>query len=89
LHIFRILQEQLKNIVKYAKADTVSISLKNCANQFCLTIEDDGVGFDIKQKRSGIGLTNIRNRVESYNGTLEIVSSPGNGCKLLIKIPLH
>jgi PAS domain S-box-containing protein len=88
LHIFRILQEQLKNIVKYAKADTVTIALKNSPTQFCLIIEDDGAGFDTKEKRNGIGLTNIRNRVESYNGKVEIVSSPGNGCKLLIKIPL-
>lgn len=89
LHAFRILQEQLKNIVKYAQAKKVCIILKNCRTNFCLTIKDDGIGFDTKQKKNGIGLTNIRNRVDSYNGTMEVISSPGNGCTLQIKIPLQ
>lgn len=89
LHIFRILQEQLKNIIKYSEATEVSIVLRNCKNNFCLTIKDNGVGFDTKQKKNGIGLTNIRNRVESYNGTLEIQSFPGEGCTVTAKIPMH
>jgi len=53
-----------------------------------MIIADNGIGFDIKKKRSGIGLTNIMNRAESYNGSATIFSEPGHGCKLTVKIPL-
>jgi PAS domain S-box-containing protein len=86
--LFRIVQEQLSNIQKHAKADKVRIELNNDAGQVTLLIEDNGVGFNTTQKRKGIGITNILNRVESYNGTADIISAPGKGCTLLVNIPL-
>lgn len=85
LHIFRILQEQLKNTVKYAKGTEVKIILENKPDELQLKIEDNGVGFDVSKKKKGIGFTNIRNRVDAFSGSMEIISSPGNGCKLSIK----
>jgi two-component system sensor histidine kinase UhpB len=52
-----------------------------------VSVDDNGKGFDPDKKRKGIGISNMMNRVESFNGELKIESSPGNGCKLTIKIP--
>jgi two-component system sensor histidine kinase UhpB len=87
--IYRIVQEQLSNIYKHAKADEVVINIRNDAQVLDLLIKDNGVGFDMRQKSKGIGISNIFTRVESSNGTLEIIAAPGKGCTLLAKIPLQ
>ena len=67
-----------------------NISLTDDLNSLYVSIEDDGIGFDTEQKRRGIGLANMSNRIESFNGELIINSSPGNGCEVRITIPyLH
>jgi PAS domain S-box-containing protein len=86
--LYRIVQEQLHNIEKYAGASEVKVILDAQPDQITLTIEDNGVGFNVKQKRKGIGLTNILNRAESYNGSAKIFAEPGKGCKLIVEIPL-
>jgi len=85
---FRIAQVQLSNIDKHARASKVVIVLSNDIKQIDMIILDNGIGFDIHQKRRGIGITNIFNRAESYNGTASIVSMPGKGCTLHVTIPL-
>ena len=85
INIYRIIQEQFNNIVKYAEATQVRISLKNSAGHVVLEIADNGKGFDQKKKRQGIGLTNIIHRAEIYNGRVMIESSPGNGCKIRVE----
>jgi PAS domain S-box-containing protein len=88
LTLFRIVQEQLNNISKYAKATKVTITISNDTKGVSLQICDNGIGFNTKAKRAGVGLTNIYNRVESYNGTIDIRSAPGQGCNLQLWIPL-
>jgi PAS domain S-box-containing protein len=88
ISLYRIVQEQLNNIMKHSNASEVSISLKRTKNKLNLTIVDDGVGFDPETKKSGIGLTNILNRSNTYNGKVVIDSSPGKGCKLRISFSL-
>lgn len=88
LTLYRIVQVQLSNIIKHAQAKHVTIHLRK-TNDLELTIVDDGVGFLPGKKTSGIGLRNIRNRVDFYNGNLTIVSEPGNGCTLIATIPLR
>lgn len=87
LNVYRIVQEQINNILKHASAASAIINIKDDFEFLYLTIEDDGKGFDPTQKRTGIGISNMINRVESFNGELEIETAPGNGCKLKIKIP--
>ncbi|HWB90647.1 MAG TPA: response regulator [Puia sp.] len=88
LTCYRIVQVQLSNIIKHAKAKNVTIRLRK-TNNLQLTIADDGIGFLPGKKTSGIGLRNIRNRIEFYNGNFAIASEPGNGCTVTTTIPLH
>lgn len=84
LAIFRIVQEQLNNIFKYARASMVTISLEQKEGALVLKIRDDGVGFDTSVKRKGIGLKNIISRSQLVNGVVQILSNPGEGCELSV-----
>lgn len=88
LALYRIIQEQMNNIVKYAKANTIIIHLREKDQQLDLSILDDGVGFDTTKKVNGIGLRNIQSRVDIFSGSMDILSSPGDGCRLEVRIPL-
>jgi two-component system, NarL family, sensor histidine kinase UhpB len=87
LIMYRIVQEQLNNILKHSGATEALIELKTLRNWVQLNIKDNGVGFDTRKKNRGIGLNNIISRVEMQNGKMEIVSEPGKGCLLRIEIP--
>jgi signal transduction histidine kinase len=89
LNLYRILQEQLRNISKYAQAKQVTIQLYEEKNKLCFNIIDDGIGFDPYQVKKGIGLANIKRRVELFAGKMEIISSVGTGCTINIVIPLN
>jgi PAS domain S-box-containing protein len=82
LNVYRIIQEQLNNILKHAQATTVEIELNKVKEQISLQVKDDGKGFDTRARRKGIGLSNIISRAELYNGKVEIESAPGKGCRL-------
>jgi PAS domain S-box-containing protein len=88
LIILRIIQEQLNNILKHAKATEVIINLSQNKKSVFLTISDNGVGFDICKNQNGIGIANIKSRVVSCNGTTDFISQPGQGCILNITFPL-
>jgi signal transduction histidine kinase/AraC-like DNA-binding protein len=88
LYIFRIVQEQLNNIIKHAKASKVDIKLLPCLTHINLSISDDGVGFDPEMNGKGIGVKNIKRRVEHYQGTAAFISQPGKGCVLLVTFPV-
>lgn len=87
LNIYRILQELINNIFKYAGAKNVSIVIESLDNTIRMVVEDDGIGFDLTAKRKGIGILNIVNRAETFNGDVEIITSPDNGCKTIVTIP--
>jgi PAS domain S-box-containing protein len=87
-NVYRIVQEQLNNILKHAKASEIAISLSQKEKSIMLTISDNGVGFDTGKKRKGIGIDNIKSRVSSYNGTADFVSQPGQGCILTATFPV-
>ncbi|RYY38997.1 MAG: PAS domain S-box protein [Chitinophagaceae bacterium] len=87
LMIFRILQEQLNNIVKHSKARKVSVRIEQKSGNVLLEVTDDGIGFDPLTVRRGIGLTNMRNRAEMFGGTVVIDSAPGKGCTLTVSVP--
>ncbi|RYF79581.1 MAG: hypothetical protein EON98_14410 [Chitinophagaceae bacterium] len=87
LAIFRIVQEQLNNIIKHANAREVSIKLTCSNKQVLLSIKDDGDGFDLAKIRRGLGLSNIINRAELFGGSVEILTQSGKGCTLNVMIP--
>lgn len=88
LAILRMVQEQLNNIIKHAGASEARIALSIKESKLMLIISDNGVGFDVLLTKKGLGLNNITNRVEFYNGTIRINSAEGEGCVLEIEIPL-
>lgn len=87
LVLYRIIQEQISNILKYAKAEKVMIGLTEEEQGVQLAISDDGVGFDPFDKGKGIGFRNISSRVEAEKGTFRLETSPGKGCLLLVYLP--
>lgn len=85
--LYRIIQEQLNNTLKHSEAKNAKIRL-SCTNGFIrLIIKDDGVGYDTAKQAKGIGLINITERVNLYNGKMQITSAPGKGCCLDIVLP--
>lgn len=88
LMLFRIIQEQVNNIIRHAHADTILITLKTSTDQVSLSVTDNGIGFDPSSVKKGLGFANISNRADLFGGTLKIESAPGKGCSIRILIPL-
>lgn len=86
LTLYRIVQEQCTNIVKYADASKVVFSLESNDESVHLTISDNGKGMTAEAAHEGIGLKNIASRLSVYNGTMDIVTSPGNGFMLSVEL---
>ncbi len=87
--LFRILQEALTNVMRHAAAHSVQISLTLADNLVCLSIADDGQGFDpLAARPTSFGLVGMRERVLMLGGRLELDSEPGEGTALHIYIPL-
>ncbi len=86
--LFRILQEQFKNIVQHSHAKNVKISVLLFKENMQLIIWDDGDGFDPNQVKWGIGFSSIHQRTKLYNGSIDVKSTAGKGCKINIKLPL-
>jgi len=87
LALFRIIQEQLNNVLKYASAQNVTVALCSSSSQILLEIKDDGLGFDLGNVRRGMGLSNIINRSELFGGRVEINTAPGKGCSVKVWLP--
>jgi signal transduction histidine kinase len=88
LSLFRIVQEQLNNIVKHSGAKNVWIRLYSRIEEFVLEVKDDGKGFDATTTKKGIGILNMKNRAELFNGKAQIFSEVGCGCLLVVSFPL-
>ena len=86
-NVLRIVQEQLKNVIKHSKATHVSIELYAHPDEVTLVIKDNGIGFDAKEVRDGIGLYNIYDRVQSHHGTVMLQTAKGEGCVLSVSLP--
>jgi PAS domain S-box-containing protein len=88
LSVFRIIQEQINNIIKHADASFVRISIEISKQFIDLEISDNGKGFNPGTALRGLGLSNVRNRAEFHRGTSHVNSAPGEGCTLSICIPI-
>ena len=91
--LYRIVQEAVTNVVKHARAMTVTIRVEQGPRRVRCSIEDDGLGFDVptalsKSEPRGMGLLGIRNRVEALGGTFQIIAAAADGTRLLVSIPL-
>jgi two-component system sensor histidine kinase UhpB len=88
-NVYRIIQEQLNNIVKHARAKKVEIHVNLTGDDIKLVVADNGTGFDPELANEGIGMKNIKRRTEMLSGNLTLNTSPGNGCQLVIVLPLN
>ena len=86
--IYHIIQELITNTLKHAKASNIELQLNLIENLFSVIFEDNGKGFTIENNKDGIGLTNIRNRINNLNGDLQIDSTPNRGTIFNIEIPI-
>jgi len=90
IQLYRAIQEILSNTVKHAQANIAQIEFNNSPSAFTVTLTDDGKGFDTEgvQDLPGLGITNIESRVKYLNGNIELSSSPNQGTKYVITIPI-
>ncbi|HVV06145.1 MAG TPA: ATP-binding protein [Puia sp.] len=85
--LFRVVQEQVKNIIKYSQSKNIQIALHCMDDQIRLLVRDDGIGFDPATTKKGLGLSNIYERAMLYKGKVLLDSAPGRGCSLIVNIP--
>ena len=88
LALYRIVQENMNNILKYAEATEVLINLTDQDHNIILEIADNGKGFDPALAVRGLGITNIFSRAESFGGKATLITAPGNGCTFIVTIPV-
>ncbi|MCU9614492.1 sensor histidine kinase [Caldibacillus lycopersici] len=87
-HLFRIVQESVSNTLRHAKATKLEVLLIERDQFIILRIVDDGVGFEVDASKSGsYGLQNMKERATEIGGTFKIVSLPGKGTRLEVKVP--
>jgi len=85
-NIYRIIQELITNIIKYAKATIINIEINTNIDHLLLRIHDNGIGFNANDKNTGLGLNNIKHRAQLYNGNVIINTKKGIGTEILIKM---
>lgn len=88
INLFRVLQESLQNINKYAQANIVHVKFKQDSTNLFLEISDDGIGFKIQKGKKGIGLQNMISRMNECQGTFEIKSKIGEGTTIMVSVPI-
>jgi signal transduction histidine kinase len=88
LNIFRVFQEIMTNIVRYANASSVNVSIVKKNDHALFRVQDDGVGFNPKELSLGVGLSSIKERIASMHGKLKIVAQKGAGTIITFQIPI-
>ena len=88
INLYRIIQESLQNINKYANANSINVEFKKEIDNLLLQISDDGVGFNVNKAKKGIGLQNMLSRINECNGTFEIKSKKGEGTIITVTVPI-
>ncbi len=87
INLYRIIQESLQNCNKYANAKNIRIEFKKTKDNILLEIEDDGVGFNLKRGKKGIGIQNMISRIKECHGTFDIKSKKGEGASIVVSVP--
>lgn len=88
--LYRIVQESLTNVARYAQAKKLSIRIEYHNKDLVLTIQDDGIGFDTGKlsSKKTLGILGMRERTNMMGGTYEIISSPGKGTMVVVRVPV-
>jgi PAS domain S-box-containing protein len=86
--VYRIIQEQLTNVLKYAHANSVKVTVAATKSVLAVEVHDNGIGFNLEEKKTSNGLTNMKSRTELLGGTMHVETSPGQGCILTAEFPL-
>jgi len=88
--IYRMIQELFNNILKHAKANQITVQINRTEDSINITVEDDGIGFDVdeKIKSGGLGLGNLKARASNLNGMYYVDSKSGKGTISIIEVPL-
>ena len=89
LNIFRMVQELINNILKHAKATRARIDLNRSNENIILIVSDNGKGCDITKLKNGVGIRNVTSRAELFDGSVNIISTPGDGYEMTITLPLE
>ena len=87
INLYRIVQEGLQNCVKYSRANLIKLNFDADDSLITIILEDDGVGFDNKKVKKGIGHRNISSRMKKIDGQWDLKSRPGEGTRIEIKVP--
>jgi two-component system sensor histidine kinase UhpB len=89
--LFRVAQEALNNVVKHARASRIEITLEQSGGECVMSVQDDGVGFDIteqhKARQPGLGMVTMRERAQAVGGHFEIQMLPGRGTRVVVRVP--
>jgi signal transduction histidine kinase len=88
LAIYRMVQELLHNAIKHSNASNLLVQVATDKNIVGIAVEDDGIGMDTQLPRTGMGLNNIKHRVNNLNGKMSVSSSPGKGTAINIELPV-
>ena len=89
INLYRIIQESLQNINKYANASAIQVEIRKQDDNIVLAITDNGDGFNVKVKKKGIGMQNMLSRTKECNGTFNVKSKKGEGTSITVIIPLE
>jgi len=89
LSTYRIIQELIQNIVKHAHANYALVQLIMRENTLSITVEDNGIGFEMNKDNDGMGLLNLRSRIKSMNGSFSLESFKEKGTTVFIEFDLH
>jgi len=89
LHVLRLLQEALNNVLKHARATKVRISTRDLGDRVEIRVEDDGQGFDLATAQKGRGLRSQLKRAQRLGGTVLVEARPGHGTRLSLRLPVQ
>jgi len=88
LVLYRVAQELINNVLKHARASEVDVLLTRTRDQLSLVVEDNGQGMEEEYLKEGLGMTNMRTRLQTIGGSLEYEAADGGGTRALVKVPV-
>ena len=88
VYLYRLIQEGLNNILKHSRASVVMLEIKKHEGQVLVQLDDNGVGFDSRSVKSGLGINGMNERVKLIGGDFQLTSTPGGGTRIQIQIPI-